>query len=70
VDNWLYFSVGYYGLVYETPSFGHSPHLVFVFPTFFTIPACIVSPYLENKCDSCNLDGILRSLALSDWVEK
>ncbi len=46
---WMSFTLGYYGIIYFTPSFDWNPYLIFVFPTFFTIPATVVSPYVENK---------------------
>ncbi len=46
---WMSFTLGYYGIIYFTPSFDWNPYLIFVFPTFFTIPATVMSPYVENK---------------------
>lgn len=46
---WLSFSMGYFGLIYNTPSFGWNIFLVFVFPTFIIIPMAIVQPFFENK---------------------
>ena len=45
---WFCLSICYYGLVYNTPTYGWNIYLVFVFPTFFTAPAFLISPYLEN----------------------
>lgn len=46
---WLAFNVGYYGLIYNTPPLGWNLYLVFVFPTFFTLPVMLASPYLEIR---------------------
>ncbi len=46
---WLSTSMGYYGLVYNTPTFDWNVYLVFVFPAFFTLPVVLVSPILENR---------------------
>ena len=46
---WFSFSLGYYGLIYNTPPLSWNLYLVFIFPTFFTIPVLFVEPYLENK---------------------
>ncbi len=47
--SWLSFSMGYFGLIYNTPAFDWSPFLVFMFPAFLILPLCFVEPYLENK---------------------
>ena len=46
---WLAFSMGYFGLVYNTPAFDWNIYLVFVFPTFITIPTSLIQPLFENK---------------------
>ncbi len=46
---WLAFSMGYFGLVYNTPAFDWNIYLVFVFPTFFLIPTTFLQPLFENK---------------------
>ena len=46
---WLSFSMGYFGLIYNTPAFGWNIFLVFVFPTFIIIPMAVVQPFFENK---------------------
>ena len=47
---WLAFSMGYFGLVYNTPSYDWNIYLVFILPTFVTIPFCLLAPWVENKC--------------------
>ena len=46
---WLAFSMGYFGLIYNTPAFDWNIYLVFVFPTFITIPISVTQPIFENK---------------------
>ena len=46
---WFAFSMGYFGLVYNTPAFDWNIYLVFVFPTFFMIPVSLSQPFMENK---------------------
>ncbi|CAB4070102.1 SLC22A4_5 [Lepeophtheirus salmonis] len=46
--NWFGFTMGYYGLVYNTPTYDFNIYLVFVFPTFFAIPLNFVIPLIEN----------------------
>ena len=46
---WLATAMGYYGLVYNTPTFDWNVYLVFILPTFFIIPLTIAEPFLENK---------------------
>ncbi len=46
---WLSFSMGYFGLIYNTPAFDWSPFLVFMFPAFLILPLCVVEPYFENR---------------------
>ncbi len=45
---WLSFSMGYFGLVYNTPAFDWSPFLVFAFPGLISIPMNFVAPWVEN----------------------
>ncbi len=45
---WLATAMGYYGLVYNTPTFDWNVYLVFILPSFFIIPLVIAEPYLEN----------------------
>ncbi|TRY61932.1 hypothetical protein TCAL_08872 [Tigriopus californicus] len=46
---WLSFSMGYFGLFYNTPTFGMNVFLVFIFPALVMIPASIIQPCIENK---------------------
>ena len=46
---WLAFSMGYFGLVYNTPSFEANIYLVFVTPAFINLPLAICQPYFENQ---------------------
>ena len=46
---WFAFSMGYFGLIYNTPAFNWNIYLVFVFPTFVTIPTALSQPLFENK---------------------
>jgi hypothetical protein len=46
---WFAFSMGYFGLVYNTPAFDWNIYLVFVFPTFFMIPVSLSQPFMENR---------------------
>lgn len=41
--------MGYFGLIYNTPAFDWNIYLVFVLPTFFTIPTSLIQPAFENK---------------------
>jgi len=45
---WMAFSMGYFGLVYNTPAFEANLYLVFVVPAFFAIPAIIFQPFMDN----------------------
>ncbi len=45
---WLSFSLGYFGLQYNTPAFDWNKFIVFMFPAFLTIPMNYVLPTLEN----------------------
>ena len=47
--SWMAFSMGYFGLVYNTPAFSWSPFLVFVFPGLVILPLCIFDPIMVNK---------------------
>lgn len=46
---WFAFSMGYFGLVYNTPAFDWNIYLVFVFPTFLMIPLSLLQPWMENR---------------------
>ena len=46
---WFAFCMGYFGLVYNTPTFDWNIYLVFVFPTFGLIPIVLLQPWVENK---------------------
>ena len=46
---WFAFSMGYFGLVYNTPTFDWNIYLVFVLPTFLLIPCVYLEPFFENK---------------------
>ncbi len=46
---WFTFTMGYYGLIYNTPSFGWNLYITFCMPAFFTIPVLALQPLLENK---------------------
>ena len=46
---WFAFSMGYFGLVYNTPAFDWNIYLVFVFPTFLMIPLSLLQPLMENR---------------------
>ena len=46
---WLAFSMGYFGLVYNTPSFDANIYLVFVVPAFIGLPVSVLQPYFDNK---------------------
>ena len=45
---WLSFSMGYFGLLYNTPAFSWNPFFVFAFPGILPIPLNYVLPWLEN----------------------
>jgi len=45
---WLAFSMGYFGLFYNTPAFQWNPFLVFMFPAFLALPMNFIEPHLEN----------------------
>ena len=68
---WFAFSMGYFGLVYNTPAFDWNIYLVFICPTFFTLPWCLFQPVIENKCGRkplvtfpCLFAGILLLLTM------
>ena len=46
---WLAFSMGYFGLIYNTPSFDANIYLVFVVPAMVGIPVSLFQPYFDNK---------------------
>ncbi len=46
---WVAFSMGYFGLMYNTPPFDWNIYLVFVFPVLFTTPLSILIPFVENR---------------------
>jgi hypothetical protein len=46
---WFTFTMGYYGLIFNTPSFGWNLYITFCMPAFFTFPILAVQPFLENK---------------------
>ena len=46
---WFAFSMGYFGLVYNTPAFDWNIYLVFIFPTFLMIPLSLLQPLMENR---------------------
>jgi hypothetical protein len=46
---WFTFTMGYYGLIYNTPSFGWNLYITFCMPAFVTIPVLALQPFLENK---------------------
>ena len=46
---WFCFSIGYYGLIYNAPTFGLNVHLVFIFPVLFILPYLFIAPILENS---------------------
>lgn len=41
--------MGYFGLLYNTPAFDWNIYLVFVFPSFISLPIAILQPFFENK---------------------
>ena len=45
---WFAFTMGYYGLIYNTPSFGWNLYITFCMPAFFTLPMMVIEPFLEN----------------------
>jgi MFS family permease len=45
---WLSFSMGYYGLIYNTPALNWNIFLVFIFPGVINLVMCYVDPFLEN----------------------
>jgi len=48
-DQLFSFSMGYYGLVFNTPSFDWNLYLVFVLPGLLAIPLAIGQPFFVNK---------------------
>ena len=46
---WFTISMGYYGLIYNTPTFGWNLYITFAMPTFFTLPILAIQPFLENR---------------------
>ena len=52
---WLAFSMGYFGLIYNTPSFDANIYLVFVVPALMGIPVSLIQPYFDNKFGRKNM---------------
>ena len=52
---WLAFSMGYYGLFYNTPSYNANIYIVFVVPALIGIPVSIFQPYFDNKFGRKNM---------------
>ena len=46
---WFTYTMGYYGLIYNTPSFGWNIYITFCMPALFTFPMIAIQPFLENK---------------------
>ena len=46
---WFSISMGYYGLIYNTPSFGWNIYITFCMPAFFLLAIITVQPFIENK---------------------
>ena len=46
---WFSFSMGYYGLTYNTPTFDLNPFLMFSIPGMIATGLCLVEPFMENK---------------------
>eukprot|EP00095_Tigriopus_kingsejongensis_P006484 maker-scaffold1058_size66152-snap-gene-0.14 protein:Tk06484 transcript:maker-scaffold1058_size66152-snap-gene-0.14-mRNA-1 annotation:"AGAP004309-PA" len=46
---WMSFSMGYFGLFYNTPAFSLNIFLVFVLPALILVPMSFVQIWLENK---------------------
>ena len=46
---WFSFSMGYYGLTYNTPTFDLNPFLMFSIPGMIATALCLVEPFMENK---------------------
>ena len=46
---WFTFTMGYNGLIYNTPSFGWNLYITFCMPAFLTLPVQLMQPFLENK---------------------
>ena len=45
---WMAFSMGYFGLVYNTPAFDANKYLVFVLPALIMLPLAPFQPLLDN----------------------
>lgn len=46
---WMSFSMGYFGLFYNTPTFAMNVFVVFIFPALVMVPGSLIQPLLENK---------------------
>ncbi len=46
---WFTYTMGYYGLIYNTPSFGWNIYITFSMPAFFNFPVLAIQPFMENK---------------------
>ena len=46
---WFSFSMGYYGLTYNTPTFDLNPFLMFSIPGIVATGLSLVEPFMENK---------------------
>jgi len=69
---WMAFSMGFFGLAYNTPSFDANLYLVFVIPALICFPLVPIQPYLDNslgrkKILSCALmtGGVILLLTLA-----
>ena len=60
---WFCVSMGYYGLIYNTPSFGWNLYITFVMPAFFSLPLMVLQPFLENNVGRRRLFTFLMALS-------
>ena len=49
---WLSFSMGYYGLTYNTPTFNLNPFLMFSIPGIVATGLSLIEPFMENKYET------------------
>ena len=58
---WFSFTMGYFGLFYNTPAKQGNVYLVFITPVLFSPIACVLSPLLQRKLGrkACLFGGMI-----------
>lgn len=58
---WLSFSMGYFGLAYNTPTTDINPFLVFSLPGIVGAVLGYIAPFMENRCATCNSSELYKN---------